>query len=146
MLKPLHSDLCFLTTFLELFLFCYYKVLNQIKNTFPDLQYFLMLNSIKSIHDLLLSIIPTKIWLNTQILIFAFSINHPNICSATAILCEQIWRKLILRLSSTAICLICIQWWIFVFFILKKSLFLHTSWKYLLNDEKLLIDTVLPFV
>ena len=53
---------------------------------------------------------------------------------------ENKLRKKILRFRSTAICLICIQLWIFAFPENKMSLFFTSSRQYLISDAKKLIE------
>ena len=117
--------------------FCYYKVFNKLYDPFPSLQYFRRLNSIKSIHGLLLSTVTTKIdWILKFCYLYFF--NHSNICSTAAISWEQIekksWDSDQLRSA----------WFAFSgeslhFLKIKWVSFLHSSRQYLISDAKKLI-------
>ena len=137
--KLLYFDLCSLATLFELLHFCYYKVFNKLYDSFPCLQYFHRLNSIKSIHGLLLSTVTTKIdW------ILKFCYLHFLITRIFAQLLQSHERKLEKNKSWDSDQLRS-AWFAFSgeflhFLKIKWVSFLHFSRQYLISDAKKLIE------
>ena len=138
--KLLYFDLCSLATLFELLLFCYYKVFNKLYDPFQSLQYFHRLNSIKSIHGLLLSTVITKFdW------ILKFCYLHFLITRIFAQLLQSHESKLKKNNKSWDSDQLRSDWFAFSyeslhFLKIKWVSFLHSSRQYLISNAKKLIE------
>ena len=137
--KLSYFDLCSLATLFELLLFCYYKVFNKLYDPFPSLQYFHKLNSIKSIHGLLLSTVTTKIdWiLKFCYLHFLITPIFAQLLQSHESKLKKIIPEIQLNMRSA--------WFAFSdeslhFLKIKWISFLHSSRQYLISDAKKLIE------
>ena len=138
--KLSYFDLCSLATLFELLLFCCYKVFNKLYDPFPSLQYFHRLNSIKSIHGLLLSTVTTKIdW------ILKFCYLHFLITWIFAKLLQSHEESKLKKKKSWDSDQLRSAWFAFSgeslhFLKIKWVSFLHSSRQYLISDAKKLIE------